>query len=332
MSRSRANIRSVEEGGPAYVRREMCWLLPIHARSVARPTARNLTTRIVGARATRRCIERSVLHFIVSAAPDLTGPLPSNPPPLSPQKPQTARVQVINEGVIPTTFKVVGETTSKPPKAVTGSTATPAAASAAEKSITPAPASGERRGRVEGEGEHPTQAAVGNDEERRSEREPGAASGLRSSGTILTEEGLLEKACAAGDAGTKYPEGVGALEVEGGGELAGYGSSEILVTFAPLNVGEFRVVKVCLCGAVQVFSRERWVYSQPTNHPFSPTISSLGGEGSKWLAPPPDKLWAVVAAVIVTRRSTVCFQTYRGAGLGVDGTYGDVVCLITDEP
>ena len=62
----------------------------------------------------------------------------------------------------------------------------------------------------------------------------------------MTEEELLEKACAAGDAATKYPEGVEALQVAGGGALAGYGSSEITVTFAPLNVGDFRVVKVCI--------------------------------------------------------------------------------------
>lgn len=94
-------------------------------------------------------------------------------------------------------------------------------------------------------GGHPTQVTAGKNEEGRSEG-GGATSGARSSGNKMTEEGLLEKAFAAGDAGTKYPEGVGALVVEGGGELAGYGSSEILVTFAPLNVGEFRVVKVCL--------------------------------------------------------------------------------------
>lgn len=101
----------------------------------------------------------------------------------------------------------------------------------------------------EGEGGagRPTQVAAGkDDEQRRSERGRGG-SHSRSSG-VMTEEELLEKAFAAGDVGTRYPEGVGALEVAGGGELAGYGSSEIIVTFAPLNVGEFRTVKVCLVG------------------------------------------------------------------------------------
>lgn len=47
----------------------------------------------------------------------------------------------------------------------------------------------------------------------------------------------------------KYPEGKGAIEVvDGGGELAGYGSAEIVVVFAPLTVGEFRTVKVGLRG------------------------------------------------------------------------------------
>lgn len=59
------------------------------------------------------------------------------------------------------------------------------------------------------------------------------------------ETKLLEKASAVGDAGTKYAEGRGAIEVlDGGGELAGYGSTEITVVFAPLTVGEFRTVKV----------------------------------------------------------------------------------------
>lgn len=60
---------------------------------------------------------------------------------------------------------------------------------------------------------------------------------------------LLEKASAVGDAGMKYPEGKGAIEVvDGGKELAGYGSAEIVVVFAPLTVGEFRTVKVGLRG------------------------------------------------------------------------------------
>lgn len=55
---------------------------------------------------------------------------------------------------------------------------------------------------------------------------------------------LLRKALAVGEVRTRYPEGKGAIEVEGGGELDGYGSSEIVVTFAPLGLGEFQTVQV----------------------------------------------------------------------------------------
>lgn len=59
------------------------------------------------------------------------------------------------------------------------------------------------------------------------------------------EAALLAKAAAVGDAGMKYPEGRGAIEVvEESGELAGYGSAEIVIVFAPLTVGDFQMVKV----------------------------------------------------------------------------------------
>ena len=71
----------------------------------------------------------------------------------------------------------------------------------------------------------------------------------------------------------KYPEGKGAIEVvDGGGQLAGYGSAEIVVVFAPLTVGEFRTVKVGLTRGVEL---SRVIGG---SHPFLHSFSrSLGG-------------------------------------------------------
>ena len=90
-----------------------------------------------------------------------------------------------------------------------------------------------------GNGLKPPLEAVGEDWDRESNLR-GLWSGPVPTGT----DELLSKALAVRDAGTRYPKGKGVFEVEGGGELAGYGSSEILVTFAPLSVGEFRSVQV----------------------------------------------------------------------------------------
>lgn len=142
-----------------------------------------------------------------------------------------------NEGVIPTRFTVTSTTD----------------ASSSSSPTSP----GLERSRT---GRHPTAATsaisssagpeqlhrVGEGEGLQQQREEGIDP-RRPTGAPREME-LLEKASAVGDAGMKYPEGKGAIEVlYGGGELAGYGSTEIVVVFAPLAVGDFRAVKVCCC-------------------------------------------------------------------------------------
>lgn len=128
-----------------------------------------------------------------------------------------------NKGVVPTRFTITTTTssssTSHPESSLQISTGD-------RKEADPAEGSDRRRD---------DQAGV-----TRGETDPRADS-------CAEEAELMEKASAVGDAGMKYQEGKGAIEVmDGGGELAGYGSTEIVVVFAPLTVGEFRTVKVGL--------------------------------------------------------------------------------------
>eukprot|EP00903_Cladosiphon_okamuranus_P020361 g18681.t1 len=133
--------------------------------------------------------------------------------------PKTARVAVTNEGVIPTRFTIM--TTSE------SSSSTPTESSYTHHviEIDADPAGGFDH-RKDGP-EESTRREIGTQRDGSSK-----------------EVELLEKASAVGDAGTKYPEGKGAIEVmDDGGDLTGYGSAEIVVVFSPLIVGEFRTIK-----------------------------------------------------------------------------------------
>lgn len=63
-----------------------------------------------------------------------------------------------------------------------------------------------------------------------------------------TEDELLERAFdTTRGVGNVRLNGREVLTVVGGGAIAGYGSSEIIVTFAPLSVGDFEIEKVRYC-------------------------------------------------------------------------------------
>ena len=131
---------------------------------------------------------------------------------------------ITNEGVIPTRFTVTTASTT--------TTTTPAEPPEPPRSHE-APASGSELHRRDGEERAPAKG------------ETTPPPPLPEGGSTSPEIELVKKAAAVGDAGTKYPPGRGAIEVlDGGGELAGYGSAEIVVVFAPLAVGDFRTVKV----------------------------------------------------------------------------------------
>lgn len=144
------------------------------------------------------------------------------------EKHKSACVKVTNDGVIPTRFTVTSTTSTSP------STVTPELehsrighAVATNETCT---SGSENLNRVD-EGE-------GLEQQRRAGTDSWFAGSSR-------ETELLDKAATVGDAGLKYPEGRGAIEVfDGGGELTGYGSAEIVVVFAPFTVGDFRTVKV----------------------------------------------------------------------------------------
>lgn len=145
---------------------------------------------------------------------------------------QTARVAVTNEGVVPTRFTVTTATTTY---------------TAGSSSPTPPGPSPAHPG--DGKDANPAAAAAAALDRHREDVQEGVPRGETDPRTASdggsAEAELLERACAVGDAGMKYPEGKGAIEVVGGGgELAGYGSGEIVVVFAPLTVGDFRTVKV----------------------------------------------------------------------------------------
>lgn len=144
---------------------------------------------------------------------------------------QTARVRISNEGVLNSRFTVKTEAST------TSSTSSEALPSAAvgHPSGVPTPEHNEER----------LDATSG-------DSEPNPVVGAAGTGVVdprsdekSREAALLAKASAVGDAGMKYPDGRGAIEVvEESGELAGYGSAEIVIVFAPLTVGDFQMVKV----------------------------------------------------------------------------------------
>ncbi|CAN0059637.1 unnamed protein product, partial [Ectocarpus sp. 12 AP-2014] len=143
---------------------------------------------------------------------------------------ETSRVRISNEGVLSSRFTV------KPEGSATSSTSTEVLTSAAvghPSGVPPAQHNGERLDATSGDcGPTPVVRAASTPivDPRSDENSREAA--------------LLAKASAVGDAGMKHPEGRGAIEVLGeSGELAGYGSAEIVIVFAPLTVGDFQVVK-----------------------------------------------------------------------------------------
>ncbi|CAM9380764.1 unnamed protein product, partial [Hapterophycus canaliculatus] len=142
---------------------------------------------------------------------------------------ETVRVTVTNEGVIPTRFTVTTAATTPP--------------------MPPEfpPSDHERPDATTTCGDASRRVKLGNScAESPQTGEPLSRRVLESGAKHhdSSEEELFERASAVGNAGLKYPEGQGAIEVvDGGGELAGYGSSEIIVVFAPLAVGDFRAVK-----------------------------------------------------------------------------------------
>lgn len=144
---------------------------------------------------------------------------------------QAARVTVTNEGVVPTRFTVTTTTTT--------STTSP--------KFSPSHKERPHTATIHGDDEFGMKQRNPRDgSPQTGESEPRRPSGPGSEHHDAIEADLLERASAVGDAGLKYPEGQGAIEVvDGGGELAGYGSTEIVVVFAPLTVGDFRTVKVC---------------------------------------------------------------------------------------
>lgn len=159
-------------------------------------------------------------------------------------KPQVSRVVVTNNGAIPTRFTVTAKkfdasvetrcsSSSQPPHPETPSTGKPNMPFPEEHQVVD-----------RGEGTK----AKRNESPLNGSNTGGDSINAPQEGQIypsssVTDE-LLRKALAVGEVETRYPEGKGAIEVEGGGELDGYGSSEIVVTFAPLELGEFQTVQV----------------------------------------------------------------------------------------
>ncbi|CBJ27963.1 conserved unknown protein [Ectocarpus siliculosus] len=147
---------------------------------------------------------------------------------------ETARVRISNEGVLNSRFTV------KTGGSATSSTSTEALTSAAVGHPSGVPTAQHNGGRLD---------------ETSGDCEPTPV--VRAAGTPVVdprsdeksrEAVLLAKASAVGDAGMKYPEGRGAIEImEESGELMGYGSAEIVIVFAPLTVGDFKVVKIRIC-------------------------------------------------------------------------------------
>lgn len=202
---------------------------------------------------------------------------------------QTARVLVTNDGAIPTTFTIEDAenkaTQSRPQGPDVPSrpfTTDPAISSVAGDDSSNSvlthgeAASGDKRRKirtaesassapalvdnVHGHTHHemlPTAQRSGGSQEAKSRAGNSFPTKAASASLPATEEELLARAAAVGDAVLQHPKGRTAIDVEaggeeglggrrgeGGGSIAAYGSSEIVVTFSPLTVGNFCAVKV----------------------------------------------------------------------------------------
>lgn len=175
---------------------------------------------------------------------------------------QTARVVVTNTGAIPTRFTIQDIS-----PAVPGSPpSSPPLLPSAKLQQTPEPTPAQQ---IPNDGNDNSIAAAFNGdlqpEELPEDHRKEGKDGDPSSGVALrdalpkTEGQLLARAAAIRNAALRHKEGRAEIEVhageggsggeggmagQAGGKVGAYESSEIVVTFAPLNVGEFRVVKV----------------------------------------------------------------------------------------
>lgn len=192
--------------------------------------------RVAEKRTHARAIAVGVTIIIRTTAIEYTAPadiiVPYPLPPIHKKK-QTARVVATNDGAIPTRFTVTDA--SLPPEnqfsangSISDNDAPTTAASLPNSGTAISPDNTKQGVRCSGGGDGSTFPWPNS-------KNP-------------TEAEILAKAAAAGDAGTVRPEGRGTLEVEGGGHVAGYGSSEIVVTFSPLSVRNFKTTKVCSVG------------------------------------------------------------------------------------
>lgn len=161
---------------------------------------------------------------------------------------QTARVLVANNGAIPTFFTVEDVSSSSSDMGAAGVATGPNDTADIEER------SGSRGSRNgdDVDGRERYNADSSPDSVRSCSRNPDKAEEVSSPNPRLPsdEQELLARAVAELGASLKYEEGYGPLGVEiphqtgRRGEIGAYGSGEIVVTFAPLSVGEFRMVKV----------------------------------------------------------------------------------------
>lgn len=165
---------------------------------------------------------------------------PLHPPPPYFFLGQSVRVIVTNEGAISTHFTITEDVNvhEMNPSEGPGLTITDREAEGEKRALSVLGTPGEEK---EEDGARNQLTTVANEEGEKKRSEEGDSLHPM----LLTEAELLEKASAVGDASmSSTRDGSGVFVVVGGGELAGYGSSEIVVTFGPLSVGNFRVVKV----------------------------------------------------------------------------------------
>ncbi|CAM9575435.1 unnamed protein product, partial [Sphacelaria rigidula] len=175
---------------------------------------------------------------------------------------ETARVVVTNTGAIPTRFTIQDIS-----PAVPGSPpSSPPLLPSAKLQQTPEPTPAQQ---IPNDGNDNSIAAAFNGdlqpEELPEDHMKEGKDGDPSSGVALrdalpkTEGQLLARTAAIRNAALRHKEGRAEIEVhageggsggeggmagQAGGKVGAYESSEIVVTFAPLNVGEFRVVKI----------------------------------------------------------------------------------------
>lgn len=162
--------------------------------------------------------------------------------------PQTARVLVENNGAIPTFFTVEDVSSSSSDLGAAGLAIRPNdEAEIQERSVSP----GSRNANdIDGREKYAADSTPGSVDN--CPRNPEKVEEVSSPNPLLPrdEQELLARAVAELGASLKYEQGYGPIGVEiphqtgMRGEIGAYGSSEILVAFAPLSVGEFRMVKV----------------------------------------------------------------------------------------